>query len=318
MEIPNYQTLKTLPSGSTISLFNDKKKIYNVADGEIQTKILKPQNTDLTWNDLIEDDKTYWFTMVTKDEYNSMLDSNNVISEFPGTMRDHNGWQQLIFVPTVEEAITMAAFHMSERHMPFSDNNIIMAFCPESFNLAYHHGQKRVNNFQRGQSVQFLQVLSPHSYKMSQVEMDNLLIKEVEYNPCKKFSQYTWRTGWTWFFGHPLHVTTLLGQWKDLDSDKKNSYIHHALICMALQHLGLEATSHLPLETQDLVQQFRIFNRLEVQFVDRPIVGQRGHIGHRQWIEEQEKIKNADKDEEGKIENSKDDPMDGTKKRKTT
>ena len=112
MEIPNYQTLKTLPSGSTISLFNDKKKIYNVADGEIQTKILKPQNTDLTWNNLIEDDKTYWFTMVTKDEYNSMLDSNNVINEFPGTMRDHNAWQQLIFVPTVEEAINGCLPHV--------------------------------------------------------------------------------------------------------------------------------------------------------------------------------------------------------------
>ena len=86
---------------------------------------------------------------------------------------------------------------------------------------------------------------------------------------------------------------------------------------MALPHLGLEGTSHLPLETQDLVQQFRVYNRLEIQFVDRPIVGQRGHIGHRQWIEEQNKIKKDNKDEEDKIEDSNDDPMDGSKKRKT-
>lgn len=64
MEVPNYKTLATLPSGSTISLFNDKK-IYNMAENEIQTKILMPQNTDLSWDNLIENDRTYWFTMGT-------------------------------------------------------------------------------------------------------------------------------------------------------------------------------------------------------------------------------------------------------------
>lgn len=117
MEIPNYKTLAKLPSGSTISLFNDTKKIYNVAENEIQTKILMPQNTNLTWDNLIENDRTYWFTMVTKDEYNSMLDSNKVIDNLPGTMTDNNRCQQLICVPNTEEVITMAAFHMSEGHI---------------------------------------------------------------------------------------------------------------------------------------------------------------------------------------------------------
>ena len=35
--------------------------------------------------------------------------------------------------------------------------NVILAFCPDPLNLAYHNGQKRANHFQRGQSVQFLQ-----------------------------------------------------------------------------------------------------------------------------------------------------------------
>lgn len=69
MEIPNY---KTMP------LFNDKKKVYNVAHIKIQTTVLMPRNTDLTWNSLIED----------HNGHNSMLDSNNVIDNLPGTMRD--------------------------------------------------------------------------------------------------------------------------------------------------------------------------------------------------------------------------------------
>ena len=69
MEIPNYKTM---------ALFNDKKKIYNVAHIQIQTTVLMPHNTDLTWNRLIED----------HNGHNSMLDSNNVIDNLPGTMRD--------------------------------------------------------------------------------------------------------------------------------------------------------------------------------------------------------------------------------------
>ena len=71
-----------------------------------------------------------------------------------------------MFLPTVEEAVCCAAYHVSQKHMPATIENVIIGFEPEAFNLAYNLGQK-ANHFQRGQSVQFLQVLSPFRYKLS-------------------------------------------------------------------------------------------------------------------------------------------------------
>lgn len=59
MEIPDYNGLKKLPSGSTISLFNNRTKIYNVAEDEIQKTVLLPKDNDLTWDNLFDDDKIY-------------------------------------------------------------------------------------------------------------------------------------------------------------------------------------------------------------------------------------------------------------------
>ena len=53
---------------------------------------------------------------------------------------------------------------------------------------------------------------------------------------------------------------------------------------MCLDHLGLEGTSFLSMEVQELIQQFRIYNRLNTNFVDRQLESQRGHRGHKQWI----------------------------------
>ena len=283
---------------------------------EVETKILFPENVN-NWKEAVDNDN-YWFVAYTLSEYKKLAGDNVVPKQLKGDLRKDNGWEQTVLLPTSEEAINWLAYHNSQQHCQQDNEMVLLALKTTCHNLAWHTGQKLVSFFQRAHSIQVMQ-LHRDGYKLDDMELKDLRVLQLAYNAARKFLVYSWRNDFMWYYGHPIHVTTMLRQWSVLNNDEKNSYVHHALICMALQHLGLEATSHLPLETQDLVQQFRIFNRLEVQFVDRPIVGQRGHMGHRQWIEEQEKIKNDDKDEEDKMEDSNDDdPMEGSKKRKTT
>ena len=44
IEMPDYKTLPRLPSGSTISLWNDRTKVYNVPDNELNQRIVIPKN----------------------------------------------------------------------------------------------------------------------------------------------------------------------------------------------------------------------------------------------------------------------------------
>ena len=44
IEVPDYQSLACLPSGSTISLWNNRSKVYNVNEDELNRRILLPTN----------------------------------------------------------------------------------------------------------------------------------------------------------------------------------------------------------------------------------------------------------------------------------
>ena len=151
----------------------------------------------------------------------------------------------------------------------------------------------------------------------------NIRVLQLAVNPANKFLNYNWRRDVTWYYGHTLHITTLLKQWKALNNNDKDNYVHNTILCMSLEHLGLEGTSHLTSEAQDLIQQFRIHSRLDTSFVDRPLQSQRGHEDHKQWIEDNSiwKSNENDKDkmDDNEIEddnNDGDDKMEGTKKRR--
>ena len=194
---------------------------------------------------------------------------------------------------------------------------ILLALRTQQFNLAWHTGQKRVSFFQRAHSIQIMQ-LHNKGYVMSEQEVNNLRILKLTYNVTNKFLTYNWNKDFLWYYGHTLHITTLLRQWKAYNNDEKNNYVHNTILCMCLDHLGLEGTSHLTMEAQDLVQQFRIHNRLDTSFVDRPLQGQRGHEDHKQWIEDNSiwKAKEDDKDKIEDNDEDKDNDKDETKKRK--
>ena len=203
---------------------------------------------------------------------------------------------------------------MSEKHLPCTMETMVIGFDPQAVNLSYNVGQRKVSHFQRGHSIQFLQVMAPYKYKLSDNEKDNLRVMSMDYNPANKFDTYCWNNDFLWYFGHAVHIKSLLTQWKAYNDDEKNNYAHNTIMCMCLDHLGLEGTSHLTMEVQEMIQQFRIYNRLNTNYVDRQLESQRGHKDHKQWI-----IDNQGKDDEVNdedIDGDNDDAMGGTKKRK--
>ena len=314
VEVQEYNALPLLPSGSTISLWNNRTKVYNVPDNELNQRIVLPDNCQQSWASLFDNDKMYWFTVMTKEEYNTIV-VDGIPQFLPSNLREKCGWEQLVFLPTVEEAVCFAAYHMSQRHMSATMETMVIGFEPQAVNLAYNVGQKKVNHFQRGQSVQFLQVLSPYKYILSNVEKDNLRVMSMDYNPANKFVTYNWNKDFLWYYGHTLHITTLLKQWKSYNDDEKNNDVHNTIMCMCLDHLGLEGTSHLTMEAQDSVQQFRIHNRLDTSFVDRPLQAQCGHEDHKKWIEDNSILKDK-KDDDDKDEDNEDDNNEENKKRR--
>ena len=258
----------------------------------------------------------FWFTVVTTDEYNGMA-QDGVPQCFDGGLRQQGGWHQLVFLPSVEEALCFSAYHMSEKHLACSMEIMVVGFCPQEVNLSYNVGQRKVNHFQRGHSIQFLQILAPHKYVLSNMEKDNLCVMSLDFNPTMKFDTYCWDNDFVWYFGHAVHIKSLLLQWKDFSDDEKNNFVHNTILCMCLDHLGLEGTSFLSMEVQEMIQQFRIYNRLNTNYVDRQLESQRGHKGHKQWIlDTQVKEGEANDDDNGNDGDNNDDDAMGGQKRK--
>ena len=195
----------------------------------------------------------------------------------------------------------MGSYHASQGHIPAVENNVILAFQPDPINLAYHNGQKRTNHFQRGQSVQFLQVLAPCKYLLSDKENVNMRVMQITYNPAQKFETYCWNNGWIWLYGHTIHLQTILQE-----QLKDEQYVHTTMMTQRLQHLGqYGTTAQMGLDTI---------------YVNREPESQRGHPSHKAWIMENQannddEIENdkKDSDEDG---NDGDDSMGENKKRK--
>ena len=65
IEVPDYKTLKTIPSGSTVSLFPDNNRPYNMEG--VETKMLFPDNVN-NRKEAVGNDN-YWFVAYTMKEY---------------------------------------------------------------------------------------------------------------------------------------------------------------------------------------------------------------------------------------------------------
>ena len=75
----------------------------------------------------------------------------------------------------------------------------LWVFSPQEVNVSYNVGQRKVNHFQRGHSIQFLQILAPHKYVLSNLEKDNLRVMGLDFNPTMKFDTYCWGNDFVWY-----------------------------------------------------------------------------------------------------------------------
>ena len=186
--VPDYANLRLLPTGSTISLWEHRDVIYNAQ--HIPSSILLPEDKkEMAWNDVLDNDKSYWFTAMTMPEYKTLVNDNGTIEKLPGGIRAHNGWEQLILLPTSEEAVQWLAYHQSMGHTMACDQTVVVAVSFEPHNLAHHNAVKKTSSFQRGYSVQVIQVHSPYNYRLTEWERNNLRTMVIDYNAAQKFHE---------------------------------------------------------------------------------------------------------------------------------
>ena len=307
IEVPDYKISRTIPSGSTVSLFPDNTHLHNMAD--VETKILFPENVN-NWKEAVGNDN-YWLVAYTMREYKKLAGDNVVPKQLKGDLRKVNGWEQTVLLPTSAEAINWLAYHNSQQHSQPDNDMVLVA-------LKTTCRQKLVSFCQRAHSIQAMQ-LHRSGYNLDEMELKDLRVLQLTFNAANKFLVYKWSNDFTWYYGHPIHVTTMLRQWAALNNDEKDSFVH-----MSLEHLGLEGTAQLTREAQELIQQFRTHNRLDTSFVERPLQSQRGHNDHKNWIEDNSIWKdNGDGAEQGedkkiddKNDKDEDDKMEGSKKRR--
>lgn len=116
--------------------------------------------------------KSYWYTAVTMAEYNKIVENNDqegqAPTRIPGDLREHNGWAQLVWLPTCEEALCWLAFHNSGTHVEQSEETIL---------IAYHAGQGLVNYFQRAHRVQAMQ-MHKTGYELNKAEKQDFRVQQ--------------------------------------------------------------------------------------------------------------------------------------------
>ena len=280
MTIPDYHNQSRLPTGVTISLWDDRSTIFNVDN--IETTILHPENyKNLQWADALDDNETYWFSAVTMAEYGTMVNEDGKIDKLPGSIRKVGGWEQYIMVPTSEEAIQWLAYHQSQGHTMSNKETVLIAISFEEHNLIHHQSQKMVASFQRGYSVQILQIHAPYDYQLTNKEMNKMRVMHLQYNAIDKFDRYNWENGWIWLYGHTIHVKSML--------TLTESSPHHTIFKMALAHHGQFGQSQLPSDVQLAVGVYKADKKIDTFHVTIPKRHQRGHPEHKAYILERDR-----------------------------
>ena len=156
---------------------------------DVETKILVPKDNGKTWDETIRGDQSYWCTALTMAEYNKITtEENKPPSTIRGDLREMNGWSQLVWLPTstCEEALCWLAFHNSGMHVEPCNETILMAFKPDSLNMAYHVGQGLVNYFQRAHSIQVMQ-MRKSGHELNNVKVNNFKVLKVNRDCTNKF-----------------------------------------------------------------------------------------------------------------------------------
>ena len=185
----------------TIAQNVNKTKLVNKEKCEV--KVLRPgsYNGDNP-RELIKNmgKDTILFLFTLKEYKVIALKTRRTIKEISGDVRFHNGWCQTIVV---------IAVNFDQR------------------NLMTHLATKKINCFQRGYTLQMLQVLQGHSYKFIESELKQVVALYYQgYNVLQLVQRCTWNNGYVWAYSMPTNVSLALDA-KDNNPWKGNTFEQH-------------------------------------------------------------------------------------------
>lgn len=136
-----------------------------------------------------------------------------------------------MLLPSAEEALQFA-YRQSQGHIPCHNKDVVLAMKPSPNNLVNHNAMRKTTRFQRGHSVQYLQVHSGNRYKMDEQEILNTRVTELDYNLSRKFDKYCWGLAVDL---HAVHISMA-------QCGEKSP--RRAILTQALEHLGQEGVLH--------------------------------------------------------------------------
>ena len=227
----------------------------------------------------------FWFTVVTTDEYNGMA-QDGVPQCFDGGLRQQGGWHQLVLfaqcggglvflsLPHERETFGLLNGNHGGGILPTRSEFVLQCWTTQSEPLSTWSQYTIPPDLGARTSTSF------PTWKRT-----ILRVMSLDFNPNNEVRYILLGTmtlcgildmqsiSRAFYYNGRISVTT-----KRTISSTTQSY------ACAWTHLGLEGTSFLSMEVQEMIQQFRIYNRLNTNYVDRQLESQRGHKGHKQWI----------------------------------
>ena len=306
-----YTDLKMLGHNSTASQFRDKVKLAN--DEDCQIRILRGTTIEEApvENNPKElfykmGEKTIFFSFTIR-EYQAMVNkTGGTIKEISGDVRSPKGWQQTIGLPTVMDSANQLMWHMSKGHTGLADNFVVMGVNFDQYNLMAHIATKKVNCFQRGYTMQMLQVLQGHNYKFIESGLKEVVVLYYKgYNVLQLAQRFTWNDGFVWAYSMPVNVKKAL---EAIEADNENP-IATAMI-QGLHNGGNNAFKALPKEIRDKALGFYLDHGITIEASNLLPEQSLGHHDHVMWIMENNNAAKKEEDKDGQVQDDDDDKDD--------
>lgn len=318
-----YQDLARLGLGTTVSQYTDQCKLVNV-DDNVEIKVLRPGHYDGNALDLIRTmGKDVVFFSFTMKEYETMVKKTGwTIKNFSGDVRADKGWHQTIGLPTIQDAANQLCWHMCKFHTQLADGFVIAAVKFDQYNLCSHMAMKKMNTFQRGYTMQVIQVLQGYTYEMTSAERDNTVVLYYKgYNVLQLAQRFTWNNGYVWAYSMPVNVNNALNAKDDNPEDP----ILTALT-QGIHNGGNQALKHFAKPLRDRVVEYYVSTNSALMPSTLLPEHNMGHPDHVQYVvthddgheevQEEEDNDGGDDGQGGNDGNNNDDAMGGAKKRR--
>ena len=226
-----------------------------------------------------------------------VVKTGGTIKEISGDVRAHNGWCQTIGLPTVMDSANQIVWHMSKGHTKAAGNFVVVAVNFDQNNLLSHMATKKINCFQRGYTMQMLQVLQGHSYKFIESELQQVVALYYQgYNVLQLVERFTWNNGYVWAFSLPISVNNAM----DAKDDNPENPILTAL-CQGIHNGGNNALKLLPKTIRERVVDHYVDTNCPLTASNLLPEQSIGHPDHATWI-----LTNENKDEDKKNDDNDD------------